>query len=449
MRRPEPDTTVPLLAHASAGDIVAYRHGEPIRAGRFLGDVARVEALLPASRHVLNACQDRYHFAVGLAAATASGRMSLLPSTHTPEVIRQLRLFAPDAICLTDDPECTIELPKVLFPGGASPPYGAWRVPQIAADARVAYVFTSGTTGTPVPHPKTWGRLADAVRAEATRLGIDGAQRRTIVATVPPQHMYGFESSVLLPLHSGHAFCAERPFFPSDIAATLASVPEPRILVSTPVHLRALIAADLDLPKLELIVSATAPLAETLARAVEARFATPVLEIYGSTETGQIASRRTTAGAEWQLWPGVRIELRDGESRVQGGHVEAPTPMGDVLEVTAKDRFLLKGRSCDMVNIAGKRSSLAYLTHQLTSIPGVVDGVFYIKDETGTDDRAVSRLGALVVAPTLDAPAITAMLRERLDPVFLPRPLLIVPEITRNATGKIPSHVLDALARGR
>ena len=449
MRRPEPDTTVPLLAHASAEDVVAYRRGEPIRASRFLGDVARVSALLPASRHVLNACQDRYHFAVGLAAATASGRISLLPSTHTPEVIRQLRLFAPDAICLTDDPECTIELPKVLFPGGASPLNGAWRVPQIAADARVAYVFTSGTTGTPVPHPKTWSRLVDAVAVEATRLGIEDSPRRTIVATVPPQHMYGFESSVLLPLHSGHAFCAERPFFPSDIAATLASVPAPRILVSTPVHLRALIAADLDLPDLELIVSATAPLADTLARSVEARFATPVLEIYGSTETGQIASRRTTAGAEWHLWPGVRIELHGGETRVQGGHVEAPTPMGDLLEPTSRDGFLLKGRSCDMVNIAGKRSSIAYLNHHLTSIPGVVDGVFYIKDEAGPDDRAVSRLGALVVAPTLDAPAITARLRERLDPVFLPRPLLIVPEIPRNATGKIPSHVLDALARGR
>ncbi len=449
MRRPEPDTAVPLLAHASAEDIVAYRRGEPIRAGRFLGDVARVAALLPASRHVLNACQDRYHFAVGLAAATASGRKSLLPSTHTPEVIRQLRLFAPDAICLTDDPECTIDLPRVVFPGGASPPSGAWRIPLIAAEAEVAYVFTSGTTGTPVPHAKSWGRLGDAVGVEATRLGFDGSRRRTIVATVPPQHMYGFESSVLLPLFSGHAFCAERPFFPSDIAATLASVPAPRILVSTPVHLRALIAADIDLPELELIVSATAPLAETLAAAVEARFQVPVLEIYGSTETGQIASRRTTAGAEWQLWPGVRIEIRDGETRVHGGHLEMPTPMGDVLEATGRDRFLLKGRSCDMVNIAGKRSSLAYLNHQLTSIPGVVDGVFYIKDEAGPDERAVSRLGALVVAPSLDAAAITAGLRERLDPVFLPRPLLLVPEIQRNATGKIPSHVLAALARGR
>ena len=449
MRRPEPVTAVALLAHASAAAIVAYRRGEPIRAGRFLADLERVEAILPAGRHVLNACQDRYHFAVGLAATAASQRISLLPSTHTPEVIRQLRLFAPDAVCLTDDPDCAIDLPRIAMPTGAPPRAVAWRVPRIDAGARIAYVFTSGTTGTPVPHPKTWGELTDGVAVEAARFGIDGTRRRTIVATVPPQHMYGFESSVLLPLQSGHAFGAERPFFPADIASTLAAVPAPRILVSTPVHLRALLSADINLPELELVVSATAPLADSLARDVESRFAAPVIEIYGSTETGQVASRRTIEGAEWRLWPGVRIETRDGESWVAGGHLGAPTRMGDVLEVTGRDRFLLQGRSSDLVNIAGKRSSLAYLNHQLTSIPGVIDGVFFIKDETGTDERAVARLGALVVAPTLDAASITASLRERLDPVFLPRPLLLVPEITRNATGKLPSHILEALARGR
>ena len=66
--------------------------------------------------HVLNACADRYHFTVGLAASLLSGKVSLLPSTHTPEVMRQLRLFAPDVICLTDEADCTIALPRVTYP---------------------------------------------------------------------------------------------------------------------------------------------------------------------------------------------------------------------------------------------------------------------------------------------------------------------------------------------
>ena len=58
----------------------------------------------------------------------------------------------------------------------------------------------------------------------------------------------------------------------------------------------------------------------------------------------------------------------------------------DVVELIGPDRFLLLGRSADLVNIAGKRSSLAFLTHQLTTIPGVLDGAYFMPDEE--DGRA-------------------------------------------------------------
>ena len=76
----------------------------------------RVAAALPDRQHVLNACQDRYRFTVAFAASLVANKISLLPSTHTPEVIRQLTEFAPDVFCLTDDPRCQIELPRVRFP---------------------------------------------------------------------------------------------------------------------------------------------------------------------------------------------------------------------------------------------------------------------------------------------------------------------------------------------
>jgi len=435
----------PLIAHGAPADTIAYRNGRAIPAARFIADAAQLAAALPPTGHVLNACRDRYRFAVGLAACIRSNRVSLLPSTHAPEAIRQLGHFAPDAICLSDDPACDIALPQFRFPEGTEPDAAPWQVPSIAADQLVAYVFTSGSTGVPVPHAKTWGRLVRCVRIEAERLGLMAASVHAIVATVPPQHMYGFESSVLLPLLGGHALCAERPFYPADIAGALAAVPAPRMLVSTPVHLRTLIAANIDLPPIDLILSATAPLDESLARQVEARYSVPLREIYGSTETGQIASRRTTETAEWELWPGVSISLRDGQAWVEGGHVEAATPMGDILEPTGGERFLLRGRVADLVNIAGKRSSLAYLDHQLTSIPGVLDGAFFLREGAPATGIGVTRLGALVVAPSLDAKAITTRLRERVDPAFLPRPLLLVPEIRRNATGKLPLHVLQSL----
>jgi acyl-coenzyme A synthetase/AMP-(fatty) acid ligase len=421
--------------------------GTPVLARHFLADVARVAAALPAGDHVLNVCSDRYRFTVGFAASLVAGKISLLPSTHTTEVIRQLTVFARDVFCLTDDPACEIDLPRTLYPDGAAGRASNGAVPEIDAGQLAAYVFTSGSTGTPLPYKKTWGRLLRCVRDGASRLGMLDGRSHTIIGTVPPQHMYGFESSVLLGLQTGSAICAERPFYPADVCSALAAAPHPRVLISTPVHLRALLAAEVAMPAVDLIVSATAPLSSDLAREVEEKFATRLLEIYGSTETGQIAARRTAQTLEWQLWPGVSLSVKDdGQAWAQGGHVEQPTPMCDVLELTGGDRFLLHGRMADLVNIAGKRSSLAYLNHQLNSIHGVVDGTFFLTDESHASSTGVTRVAAFVVAPTLNAAALTDELRRRIDPVFLPRPLLFVERLPRNGTGKLPQEALRALA---
>ena len=421
-----------------------------MRVREFLADVTRVAAALPSGGHVLNVCADRYRFTVGFAASLVAGKVSLLPSTHTPEVIRQLTEFARDVFCLTDDPKCDIALPHMLFPEGDGPfpdsEHDAW-IPEIDAGQLAAYVFTSGSTGTPLPYRKTWGKLVRCVRDGASRLGLLDGRQHTIVGTVPAQHMYGFESSVLLGLQTGGAICGERPFYPADICSVLASAPRPRVLISTPVHLRALLAAGVSVPPTDLIVSATAPLARDLAYEVEEKFGTALLEIYGSTETGQIATRRTAQTLEWQLWPGVTLsQQEDGRAWAQGGHVEQPTPMCDVLELTEGDRFLLHGRMADLVNIAGKRSSLGYLNHQLNSVRGVIDGTFFLPDDSHASSTGVTRVAAFVVAPTLDAASLVEELRQRIDPVFLPRPLIFVDRLPRNGTGKLPQEALRALA---
>ncbi len=406
----------------------------------------------PASRHVLNVCaRISYRFATGLAACLLSGRVSLLPSTHTPEVVGHLSIFAPDVFCLTDDPSCDIALPKILYPdaelnAAASAAAHGFDVPQIAETQLAAIVFTSGSTGSPLPYEKRWGPLSRCVLAGAAPLGLADGRHHSLVGTVPAQHMYGFESSVLLAMLSGNAFSAERPFYPADIAATIAAVPRPRVLVTTPIHLRALLASQIELPALDLIMSATAPLNQGLAQDVEERYRATLLEIYGSTETGQIALRRTAHSIPWRLWPGVHLTQESEHTYAQGGHVEQKTLLCDVIELKDGDEFLLHGRTADLINIAGKRSSFAYLNAQLNAIPGVIDGAFFLRASSG--DTAVARLGAAVVAPTLTAGWLTEQLRLRIDPVFLPRPLLMVQRLPRNATGKLPQQALQDLADG-
>ncbi|MDP9008190.1 MAG: AMP-binding protein [Pseudomonadota bacterium] len=445
--------TIALLSHTSPAAIIAYRGGVPVTAQQFLGDATYLAQRLPDSRHVLNVCTDRYHFTVGLAACLMSQRVSLLPSTHTPQVIAQLATFAPDAFCLTDDPRCDIELPQVYFPDQfhESAPAGLARsfsVPGIPTTQLAAIVFTSGTTGTPVPYKKTWGLLARCIQNGAPRLGLSDGRSHTIIGTVPGQHMYGFESTVLLALLSGNAFSAERPFYPADVAAAVKLVPRPRTLVTTPIHLRTLLTSEVEFPPVDLVVSATAPLSQELAREVEEKYKTSLLEIYGSTETGQIAIRRTAETAAWRLWPGVRLSVANDQVYAQGGHVEQLTPMCDVIEITGAEEFLLHGRTADLVNVAGKRSSFAYLNTQLNAIPGVVDGAFFLREGL-TGSTGVARLGAVVVAPGLSAAALTEHLRQRIDPVFLPRPLLLVEELPRNATGKLPQQALQGFANSQ
>lgn len=450
--------TLPLLTHTPDQTVALYK-GAPVSARQFLSDVENLAAALPAGSHLLNICNDRYHFTVGLAAAMVAGKVSLLPPTNTPEMVRQLKAFASDVFCLHDAEHCAIDLPQIQYP--SLPKHIANNatsmvVPQIDSSQRVAVLFTSGSTGRPMPHPKTWGSLVRNVQAQAKRLKLDARSEESpcaIIGTVPPQHMYGLESTVLLPLQSGNVLTASRPFYPADICSSIEAAPMPRILVSSPVHLRLLLEAEMELPDVEMVLSATAPLSPELAEAVETGFDAPLLEIYGSTETGQIATRQTTQTAQWHLLPEVNLLPQGNRIWAAGGHVDIPTPLNDIIEFIEADdgrHFLLRGRTADLINIAGKRSSLASLNYQLNAIPGVVDGVFFMpqRDEENDPHGHVTRLSACVVAPTLNNRSLMAALRERIDPAFLPRPLLFVETLPRNNAGKLPRQSLEALFAG-
>jgi acyl-coenzyme A synthetase/AMP-(fatty) acid ligase len=230
-----------LITHERADSIIAWREGSPVSVARFLSDVVALGARLPSGAFMLNACNDRYRFMVGFAAALTGKKVSLLPSTHTKEMIRQLLLFAPDAFCLTDSDECSVALPQIRFPALPEPPdtyASTGAIPQIASDQLVAHVFTSGSTGTPIPHRKTWGALVRNVQAEAQLCGLKDGRRHAVIGTVPPQHMYGFESTVLLVMQTASALVTGNSFYPADICAMVHSAPRPRTLVSTPVHRR-------------------------------------------------------------------------------------------------------------------------------------------------------------------------------------------------------------------
>ena len=436
---------VAAISHADAADVIAYSGAQPICAARFLADVERVAEQLPARRFLVNLCVDRYRFAVGLIAALVRGQVSLLPPHLTPDMLRQLQRDYGDLYAFCDSAQALDAIEQVMyaeqFAGRSS--IRQFSVPAFAGEQVAAIAFTSGSTGSPMPHRKTWGALARGATAEAERFALHLQGRATLVGTVPAQHMYGLESTVLMALRGGLALHAGRPFYPADVAAALAEIPGDRVLVTTPVHLRALLNEDIALPQLRLIVCATAPLSPEMAAQAEARYRAPLHEVYGFTEAGMVATRRTVQGPSWHCLRDVRLR-RDGDLvSVAGGHVENEVAFSDVIEPDGSDAFVLRGRNADLVNIAGKRTSLGYLNHQLNGIEGVRDGVFFMPDESG----GVTRLTAFVVAPGVPRDVLLGELRARVDAVFLPRPLYFVEALPRNATGKLPRETLLQFAQ--
>ena len=437
-------STSPLISEHGLDDVFAWRASGPVSVREFLSDAHALASRLPAGGWQLNLCDDRYHFAVGFVAGLLAGKVSLQPSSQSPETLQRLAADHPGTTWLADKPAELPGLIGTVFPDLATLSRPAVQeMPQIDDAQTVAILFTSGSTGLPQPHHKTWGKLVLNGRAEAAALRL--LQRpQTIVGTVPTQHSYGFESTFLVALHGGCRFSAAKPFYPQDIVAALQAVPRPRTLVTTPFHLSVLLASDLPVPPLDLVLSATAPLSPDLARRAEARCGAPVHEIYGSTESSALASRRTLDGAAWHPLHAVRLEHEDDTTHASGGHVEGRVPLADVIESCADGTFLLHGRHADLVNIAGKRTSMAWLNHQIGALPGVVDAAFFLPDEADDAD-GVTRLAAFVVAPSLDAREIMAGLRQRLDAIFLPRPLVRVDALPRNTTGKLTRQALQAL----
>jgi acyl-coenzyme A synthetase/AMP-(fatty) acid ligase len=439
-----------LLGAVDPVRILAWRHGEPVSAVHFLADVRAVAASLPHATAAANLCEDRYAFLVAFCALVLRGQINLLPSSRAPQAVDEVMKAHPGCYALGEQ---RLDPPP---PGYRRlPSLDAWQPvtadadwPSIPADQVVAIGYTSGSTGAPSANPKTWGSFRASNAGNLARLHATVGDRFELVATVPPQHMYGMEMSVLLPLLGNAGVHTGRPFFPADVAAALAAVPAPRVLVTTPVHLRALIESGIALPPIAAMVSATAPLPLELARAAERRFGAPLLEVFGSTETCVFASRRPTVDEDWLLYDEVTLHPQPDGTAVDAPQLDAPVTLADIVSLShGGRRFRLCGRHADMLEIAGKRASLADLTRRLLAIPGVRDGVVFQHGDG--DALGVHRIAALVVAPGLDEHTILDTLRRAIDPLFLPRPLKLVDALPRNETGKLPRAALLELLQVR
>ena len=323
---------------------------------------------------------------------------------------------------------------------------GSTLVPLLPADQLAAIVYTSGTTGISKSLEKTVGSLFSGAKINSGVLhdSLSLGPNPVIVATAPPWHMYGLEWSLLVSCVSEIAIFSGSTLFPGDVIAALKLVGEDNCFVSTPHHLRALYRSGMDMSLVRHLLSATAPLSDSLAMDLVDSISGDLLEIYGCSEAGSFACRSSVA-AERQRYFRCFSEFtmieEDGVTTLFAPHLAHPVKLADELCFSEDGGFSIRGRDSDLIKVAGKRASLADLNATLLSLDRVIDGVVLPPQTEG------GRLLILVVLQDGDAAAVEKALAGLIEQSFLPRRVRQVDALPRDETGKLKQLALQALLR--
>mgnify|MGYP006266101713 FL=1 len=416
--------------------IFAITREQSISWRTFLDEVYALARVLPNATYQINLATQRYPFAVGFLAAVLRNQVVLLPPDQTQNTRHRLKAHYTASYEYYGPEEKRAHLSS-----DSTPPF-IQSFTEIKADQVAAIPFTSGSTGNPVGHPKTWGHLEGCAHRIAQSLALP--DKTTILATVPVQHMYGFELAILLPLFGHAVLTTNRPFYPSDIVEEINAAQGPLCLVTTPIHIRALIDSTLVAKPPVRIVSATEPLALEQAKECENRFKTKLVELYGCTEAGSMASRIPTRQSLWRWFDGILVREDEQGVIIESTYFSGDRRIQDHLDLHLDGQFEIRGRNVDMINIGGKRTSLLSLNHLLHQYPGILGGTFLQLEDA---NRIRNRLVAIVEGPGIDIDGLDRYLRNHLDPVFVPKRLIKLDQLPRTQTGKVQRQVLQEIVQ--
>jgi 3-hydroxymyristoyl/3-hydroxydecanoyl-(acyl carrier protein) dehydratase len=226
------------------------------------------------------------------------------------------------------------------------------------------------------------------------------------------------------------------------------------VLVTVPLHLRAAQTIPPGgLRGLHAVFSSTAPLSGSTAEQFSQTHEIGITEVFGSTETGGIAWRRTTERELWRALPGVVLGTDAGDaltvdSPFLGAEVARPYVTADRVELHSNQSFSHRGRTDGVVKVGGRRVSLPSMEEWLLQRPGLQDCAV-ISAEQG--ERGARVLAAIVAPDWTEQQqrALRGQMSERFEPSTLPKRLLYLDRLPREENGKLPRYrVLEAFGLG-
>ncbi|MGC9196762.1 MAG: AMP-binding protein [Syntrophobacteraceae bacterium] len=272
-----------------------------------------------------------------------------------------------------------------------------------------------------------------------------------LVATVSPNHIYGLLYSVLTPLLASASVAPETPLFPAEIEAALIDN-DASIFISVPAHYRVLNGHPFSFGSLRLAFSSAGVLNALDAKAFSAQTGARIAEIYGSTETGGVATRiRADGQSDFYPNSGVDSKIEDGLFKICSDYLCPQLPLdaagyytvGDRVSKTSGNGFELLGRVDGIVKVGGLRVDLEAVRESLKRQPGIRDAqAISLPVGTGRENLVVA-----VVEGDPETVDLTTIRLDELQSYARPRRIIVVEKIPVTTAGKYDRKAIEELFR--
>jgi malonyl-CoA/methylmalonyl-CoA synthetase len=338
--------------------------------------------------------------------------------------------------------------------------------PTVRADDGAALLYTSGTTGRPKGALLSHGNLTQNARTLVAAWGFTSDD--VLLHVLPLFHTHGLFVATHCVLASGASMHLLERF---DAARVVELLPDSSVMMGVPTHYARLV----DQPglaaaarRVRLFVSGSAPMPVALHERFTGATGQVVLERYGMTETSMLTSNplhgERRAGTVGPPLPGVSVRVVDDADRAvatgEVGHVQVSGAnvfhgywrrpdlrrteftddgwfrTGDLGRLDDDGYLELVGRAKDLVITGGLNVHPKEVEAVLEALPGVAEAavVGLPDDDLG---EAVTAVVVPTVGSTLDPETLRSSTRERLAGFKVPKRVVVVAELPRNAMGKV------------
>ena len=342
-----------MIQDNSPDCVVALRKGQAVRWADLVDRVAAVANHYAGRQRVALVCRDGLDFAAGFLGLLHAGADVVLPANT-------------QIGALADIPGgCE----AVLDDAAVAAATGGMQLGPIDSRGAAITFFTSGSTGAPKEVTRSLAMMEHEIRALDAAFGALPAG--PVLATVSQQHLYGLTFKLLWPLAVARPFMAET----FDVwEAVVAAGPGAGTVISSPAHLSRLggLAALSGSARPGAVFSAGAPLAAADAWVARDILGVLPTEIFGSTESGAIATRQQANGSEdWTLLPNIELRVdAGGVAAFRGPQVAGWVTTGDVV-APGPGGFRFIGRADGIMKVEGKRVATAEVEAALAALPWV------------------------------------------------------------------------------